>query len=413
MTQMHPVIIIGGGLVGGLCALLFAKAGIQPLVLDAAATLDESVLAQRDPRVLALSPATINLLQHAGVWRHIRRKADYVGMQVWARDGYGQLDFGVVDAAQQGILQADIMGSMVEPSVLGLSIQTQLQQQLGDNYHSSVRVKRIERFSDYWQVSLEDGRQLNTSLLVGADGANSFVRQLAGIGCDELDYQQIAISCAIRTDLPHQQVARQVFLPTGPLAFLPMVDLEDNEPGHWQSVVWTLPEQDALELAALSDEDFLIAIHRASGHMLGNIQQVVSRARFPLKARQAQRYVEPHLALIGDAAHVVHPMAGQGVNLGCLDAALLVDCVMRDASRGLLASWQSLNRYEVARRADNSAMMHGLSMLGWLQGSTLRPLQWLKNEGMHQVGRRPVLLQWFSEQASGRKSLKHTRYAFS
>lgn len=413
MSQIHPLIIIGGGLVGGLCALLFAKAGIKPIVLDAAPVLDEGILAQRDPRVLALSPATINLLQHAGVWQHIQRKADYVGMQVWARDGYGQLDFGVVDAQQQGALLADIMGSMVEPSVLGLSIQAQIKQQLGENYRSKVKAKRIERFTYYWQVTLEDGSQLNTSLLVGADGANSFVRQSAGIGCDALDYQQIAISCAIRTELPHQQVARQVFLPTGPLAFLPMVDLEDKESGHWQSVVWTLPEQDALALAALNDDDFRVAIHRASGHMLGNVQQVVSRAKFPLKARQAQRYVEPHLALIGDAAHVVHPMAGQGVNLGCLDAALLVDCIMQDASRGLWASWQSLNRYEVARRADNSAMMHGLSMLGWLQGSTLRPLQWLKNEGMHQVGRRPVLLHWFSEQASGRKSLKHTRYAFS
>lgn len=413
MTQIHPVIIIGGGLVGGLCALLFAKAGIKPVVLDAAAPLDEAILAQRDPRVLALSPATINLLQHAGVWRHIQRKADYVGMQVWARDGYGQLDFGVVEAAQQGAVQADIMGSMVEPSVLGLSIQAQLQQQIGENYHSKIRVKRIERFSQHWQVTLDDGRQLDSSLLVGADGANSLVRQSAGIGCDELDYQQIAISCAIRTELPHQLVARQIFLPTGPLAFLPMADLEDKAAGHWQSVVWTLPEQDALELAALSDEEFLTAIQRASSHMLGKVQQVVSRAKFPLKARQAQRYVEPHLALIGDAAHVVHPMAGQGVNLGCLDAALLVDCVLHDASRGLWANWQSLNRYEVARRADNSAMMHGLSMLGWLQTSTLRPLQWLKSEGMYQVGRQPVLLQWFTEQASGRKSLKHTRYAFS
>ena len=413
MSQVHPLIIIGGGLVGGLCALLFAKAGIKPIVLDAAPPLDEGILAQRDPRVLALSPATINLLQHAGVWRHIQRKADYVGMRVWARDGYGQLDFGVVDAPQQGVLQADVMGSMVEPSVLGLSIQAQLQQQIGDNYHSRVKVKRIERFSQHWQVTLEDGSQLNTSLLVGADGANSFVRQSAGIGCDELDYQQVAISCAIRTELPHQQVARQVFLPTGPLAFLPMADLDDSEAGHWQSVVWTLPEQDAQELAALSDQAFLEAIQRASGHMLGQVQQVVSRARFPLKARQAQRYVEPHLALVGDAAHVVHPMAGQGVNLGCLDAGLLVDAVMRDASRGLWGSWQSLNRYEVARRAENSAMMHGLSMLGWLQTSQLRPLQWLKNEGMHQVAGRPFLLQWFAEQASGRKSLKDTRYAFS
>lgn len=411
--QVHPLIIVGGGLVGGLCALLFAKAGIQPLVLDAAPELDAAILKQRDPRVLALSPATISLLEHAGVWRHIQRKADYVGMQVWARDGYGQLDFGSTslnDLFNNKILNhSESMGSMVEPSVLGLAIQAQLQQLGG--YQTDVRVKRIEQLSDSWQLTLQDGRQLTTTLLVGADGGHSFVRQCAGIAVDELDYQQVAVSCAIRTEKPHQHIARQVFLPTGPLAFLPMVDLAEQSAGHWQSVVWTLPEQDALALSALTDEAFLVEINQASGAMLGTVQQVVSRAKFPLKAKQAQRYVLPHLALIGDAAHVVHPMAGQGVNLGCLDAALLVDSIMNDASRGLWASWQSLNRYEVARRSDNSAMMHALSMLGWIQGSRLKPVQWLKSEGMHRISRMPTLLQLFTEHASGRNSLKKTRYA--
>lgn len=407
MSQIEPVVIVGGGLVGGLCALLLAQAGIQPIVLDAAPELNAHMLEQRDPRVLALSPATISLLDKAQVWSHIQRKADYIGMQVWTRDGFGQLDFGQTEHAPLG---TDILGSMVEPSVLGLAIQEQLKVQVSQ-YLTQVRVKSIERFTNYWQITLLDGRQISTALLIGADGANSFVRQSVGIDLDVLNYKQSAISCAIYTAKPHQQIARQVFLPTGPLAFLPMTDLAEQEAGHWQSVVWTLPEQDAEELSGLNNTDFLQAINRASGAMLGEISQVQSRARFPLKARQAQRYVLPHLALIGDAAHVVHPMAGQGVNLGCLDAAVLVDCLLKDHARGAWAHFQTLNRYETARRTDNAVMMHGLSVLGWLQGSQLAPVQWLRSEGQHWVNQWPILKSLFNEQASGWPALSKTRYA--
>lgn len=403
---MEKVVIVGGGLVGGLCALLFAEAGIQAMVLDAAPELDEQRLQQRDPRVLALSPATISLLERTKVWPNIQRRADYMGMQVWTRDGYGQLDFGQTDTVQ---LSDEKLGSMVEPSVLGLAIQQQLKQQL-KQYITQVKVKSIERFTDYWQITLQDGQQINTELLIGADGGNSFVRQSVGIDVDELDYKQTAISCAIRTSSPHLHIARQVFLPTGPLAFLPMTDIDDSTQGHWQSVVWTLPEQDATELSALSDEDFLIKINQASGAMLGEVQAVQSRASFPLKAKQAQRYVLPHLALIGDAAHVVHPMAGQGVNLGCMDAALLVDCIVKDHQRGVWASWQALNRYEAARRVDNSMMMHGLSILGWLQSTAIAPIQWARNEGVHRLSQSPTFLALFNQHASGWPALKNTRY---
>lgn len=411
--QIEPVVIIGGGLVGGLCALLLAKAGIQPSVLDAAPPLNPEILNQRDARVLALSPATIGLLNYVEVWPQIERRADYYGMQVWTRDGYGQLEFGKTDSLTPKNAQ-DQLGSMVEPSVLGLALQQQLKQQVSQ-YHTQVKVQRIEAFTNYWQITLSNGKQLNTALLIGADGSNSLVRSAAGIGFDELDYQQTAISCAIYTEQPHQQIARQVFLPTGPLAFLPMTDLDSKQnlaesSGHWQSVVWTLPEQDAKELSQLSDAEFLTAITQASGAMLGKVLQVQSRAAFPLKAKQADRYVVPQLALIGDAAHVVHPLAGQGVNLGCLDAAVLVDCLLRDKERDLWAHWQTLNRYEVKRRQDNSLMMHSFSALNWLQASTLTPMQWLRSEGMHLVGNNLALMDIFTEQAMGKSAIKDTRY---
>lgn len=417
-NRIEPVVIVGGGLVGGLCALLLAKAGVQAIVLDAAPPLTDTVLQQRDARVWALSTASIGLLKHVGVWQHVERKADYYGMQVWTRDGFGMLDFG---QTQQGVPQNthDLLGSMVEPSVLGLAIQQELTNQV-QQYRTQVRVQRIEKRTDSWQITLNNGECINTSLLIGADGGNSLVRQAAGIGIDQLDYRQAAMTCAIRTEKPHQRIARQVFLPTGPLAFLPMTDLavsgehasqQTDTEGHWQSVVWTMPEQDAEELKQLSDTDFLKAITQASGSMLGNVLEVQSRAAFPLIAKQADRYVLPHLALIGDAAHVVHPLAGQGVNLGCLDAAVLVDSLLRDHERGLWAHFQTLNRYETQRRTHNSVMMHSFSALGWLQGKRLRPIQWLRNEGLHVVANNKLFLDKFTEQASGQSAIKDTRYA--
>lgn len=417
-NKIEPVVIVGGGLVGGLCALLLAKAGVQAIVLDAAPPLSDTVLQQRDARVWALSTASIGLLKHVDVWQHVQRKADYYGMQVWTRDGFGMLDFG---QTQQGVPQNtnDLLGSMVEPSVLGLAIQQELTNQV-QQYRTQVRVQRIEKRTDSWQITLNNGECINTSLLIGADGGNSLVRQAAGIGIDQLDYQQAAMTCAIRTEKPHQHIARQIFLPTGPLAFLPMTDLtvsgehasqQTDAEGHWQSVVWTMPEQDAEELKQLNDTDFLKAITQTSGSMLGNVLEVQSRASFPLIAKQADRYVLPHLALIGDAAHVVHPLAGQGVNLGCLDAAVLVDSLLRDHERGLWAHFQTLNRYETQRRTYNSVMMHSFSALGWLQGKRLRPIQWLRNEGLHVVANNKLFLDKFTEQASGQSAIKDTRYA--
>lgn len=427
-NKIEPVVIVGGGLVGGLCALLLAKAGVQAIILDAAPPLTANALQQRDARVWALSTASIGLLKHVDVWRHMTRKADYYGMQVWTRDGFGMLDFGQTqqDVPQHG---NDLLGSMVEPSVLGLAIQQELTNQV-KQYRTQVRVQRIEQLTDSWQITLSNGECINTSLLIGADGGNSLVRQAAGIGVDQLDYQQVAITCAIRTEKPHQHIARQIFLSTGPLAFLPMADVSPSdqrasqhlEPqytelqqadaqGYWQSVVWTMPEQDAEEFKQLSDVDFLAAITKASGSMLGAVLEVQSRASFPLIAKQADRYVLPHLALIGDAAHVVHPLAGQGVNLGCLDAAVLVDSLLRDHERGLWAHFQTLNRYETQRRSHNSLMMHSFSALGWLQAKRLRPIQWLRNEGLHVVAKNQLFLDKFTEQASGQSAIKDTRYA--
>ena len=355
MSQVLDVVIVGGGLVGGLTALLLAQGGVQATVLDAAPILDEGkVLAVANPRVLALSQATIHLLKTVKVWELLARQMPYSGMQVWNKNGYGEIHFGDVAEKTPSIEQA-----------------------------------------------------------LGADGANSFVREQAFIDLDVLDYHQAGVTCAIRTVQPHQHVARQIFLETGPLAFLPMASLKPEQDGYWQSIVWTLPDDYAEEYTALDDQAFLQLLTRESQHMLGEVLEATPRAMFPLKARAAQQYVTSGLALIGDAAHVIHPLAGQGVNIGCLDAAVLSDALLHDLSRGVWAHEQTLQRYEHRRKGQNDAMMHSMSAIGWLETTEFFPIIWARNFGLKQVEQQPVLKDAFMMQANGLQALKNTRYANS
>lgn len=409
MSELLDVVIVGGGLVGGLTALLLAQGGVQATVLDAAPVLDqEKTLAVMNPRVLALSQATIHLLKTVDVWNDLARQMPYSGMQVWNKNGYGEINFG--HASEQQPQSDQALGSMVEPSVLNVAIQQKMLQQLND-YRTQVKVIRIEQISQGWSIQLADGTTLKTKLLIGADGANSFVREQAYIDLDVLDYKQAAISCAIKTTQPNQYVARQIFLPTGPLAYLPMASLDSQENGYWQSIVWTLPDDYADEYSALNDQDFMRLLTQESLHMLGEVVEVRSRAQFLLKARAAQRYVKSGLALIGDAAHVIHPLAGQGVNIGCLDAAVLCDVLLHDLKRGVWANEQTLLRYEHQRKGQNDAMMHSMSAIGWLESAELFPFVWARNFGLKQVEQ----LNWFKDrfmrQANGFDALEHTSYA--
>ncbi|KXZ68938.1 FAD-dependent monooxygenase [Acinetobacter venetianus] len=409
MSEMLDVVIVGGGLVGGLTALLLAQGGVQATVLDAAPVLDqEKTLAVMNPRVLALSQATIHLLKTVDVWNDLVRQMPYSGMQVWNKNGYGEINFGYASEQQPQSDQA--LGSMVEPSVLNVAIQQKMLQQLKD-YRTQVKVIRIEQIPQGWSIQLADGTTLKTKLLIGADGANSFVREQAYIDLDVLDYKQAAISCAIKTSKPNQYVARQIFLPTGPLAYLPMASLDAQENGYWQSIVWTLPDDYADEYSALTDQDFMRLLTQESLQMLGEVVEVRSRAQFPLKARAAQRYIKSGLALIGDAAHVIHPLAGQGVNIGCLDAAVLCDVLLHDLQRGVWANEQTLLRYEHQRKGQNDAMMHSMSAIGWLESSELFPFVWARNFGLKKVEQFDWFKDRFMQQANGLGALKQTRYA--
>ncbi len=403
-----PVVIVGGGLVGGLMALLLAREGVAVTLLDAAPALTGQVLQQRDARVYALSPASIRLLEVAGVWPQVARRADYHAMAVWHREGHGQMNFG----ATQG--DAPRLGSMVEPSVLALALQGQLQA-AGVAVQHGCRVQSVALLGKGWRIQGQDGQVWDTALLIGADGARSQVRDQAGIRVRQLDYHQSGLTAALQMSRPHGGVARQVFLPGGPLALLPMADLSTDLPpaarDHWVSMVWTLPTAEAEAWASADTPALAEALTRFSERVLGEVRAIESRGLFPLRAQQAETEWLPALALIGDAAHGIHPLAGQGVNLGLLDAGLLADSLLRDRERGLWAADQTLSRYARERRLACSVMMHSMSAIGWLEKNHLPAWVVLRDWGHQVVNRWPGLSSRITEAASGWPALRKTRYA--
>ncbi|MCF8998827.1 FAD-dependent monooxygenase [Acinetobacter nectaris] len=407
--EKHDVVIVGGGLVGGLTALLLAKENIDVVVLDSAPLLDSTqVLEKMNSRVLALSQATIHLLQIAGVWPHIERYEPYTAMHVWNKNGYGDIHFGHESIDKPA--ETDWLGVMVEPSILNLAMQKTMLEKV-KHYRTNVRVKHLEQCTDSWSITLANDECLNTKLVIGADGANSFVRQEALIGLKVLDYKQSAIGCAIQTNQPHHHVARQIFLPTGPLAYLPIKSPVSKEDGYWQSIVWTLPTNICNEYMALDEIAFADRLTKESLYMLGGVKIAKNRSCFPLKARAAEKYVMTGLALVGDAAHVIHPLAGQGVNIGCLDAAMLCDVLLTDIQRGAWANIQTLRKYEYLRRHQNEAMMHSMSILGWLESSQVYPLIWARSFGHKIAMSNSKLKDFFMYKANGLESLRNTRYA--
>ena len=417
-TTATQTLIIGGGIVGATLALKLAQQQQKVTLIDARPELTkeqwQQKLLQRDARVFALSIASIELLKQVGAWQLIAqsgRKADYTQMQVWQQDGKGELNFGDEYVPQ-------LLGSMVEPFVIEHALYQRMAAEDVSEYLTLVAGHKVTLLDwlgsqQGYQVHLDNGDKLQGKLLIGADGRGSLVRREAGIGLDTLDYNQTAICCAIKTQQPHRATARQLMLPTGTLALLPLADVTEDDkanPQHWQSVVWSLPRNRALELLQLNEEDddtLRRELAAASQYALDDIEQLESIASFPLNAQQAKHYVKENLVLVGDAAHGVHPLAGQGLNLGMLDVAALVEELMKDYERSGGRCWgelATLRRYERARRPHNSVMMHSFSLMNWLFAgdfAALRPVQQIRSEGMYQVGKIKPLMRFFTQKASG------------
>ncbi|MDV7211927.1 2-octaprenyl-3-methyl-6-methoxy-1,4-benzoquinol hydroxylase [Azotobacter beijerinckii] len=394
---MHAdLIIVGAGMVGSALALALQDSGLDILLLDRG-PLEVAPWrpdAPFEPRVSALSAASQRILERLGAWEGIRarRAGPYGEMRVWDGSGTGQIHFAAAS------VHAEVLGHIVENRV----VQDALLERLagsGIGLLPAVGLDGLRRSGDGWLVSLGDGRQLRAPLLVAADGANSTIRHLAGCATREWDYLHHAIVTSVRCAEAHRRTAWQRFTDDGPLAFLP---LERDGDCHWCSIVWSTTPEQAERLMTLDDAAFAKALGAAFEWRLGAVLEVDPRLCIPLRQRHARRYVEPGLALIGDAAHVIHPLAGQGVNLGFLDAATLAEVLRHAHARGeRLAELRVLSRFERRRMPHNLAMMAAMEGFERLFQADPLPLRWLRNAGLKWMDELPAGKALFVRQALG------------
>lgn len=366
------VAIAGGGMVGAALAAGLALQGFRVVLVEQTEPVHDWPGDEVDLRVSALTRASQRLLQNLGAWPRMQalRVSPYRGMEVWDAGGGGRIRF---DAAEIG--EPDL-GHIVENRVTQLALWERLSLLDGVELICPDSVAGMRLEGDRQFLQLESGRQLAADLLVGAEGASSPLREMAGIGSSGWAYDQHAIVATVRPERHHGEVARQRFMATGPLALLPIDD------GRC-SIVWSTSPDAARRLMELDDGAFCEALTAASEQVLGRIEQVGPRGVFPLRLRNADHYVIPGLALVGDAAHGIHPLAGQGVNLGFLDAATLVDVLLqaRDAGRPL-GSRKTLRRYERARRSADMEMLALMDLFKRLFSNDIPPLRLLRNLGL-------------------------------
>lgn len=338
MTGKHEVVVVGGGVVGAALALALKRAGVEVALVERGKGPKPFDASAYDLRVYAIAPGTAKFLDALGVWPRIlaRRASPYQEMRVWSETALQALAFRAAESrrAELGwIVENDLLLDELWRALGGVTI------------YRHVEVTAC----DGGALTLSDGREIRAQLVAAADGADSRLRELAGIEIETWDYPQRAIVCHVATERSHRGAALQRFLPSGPLAFLPLADGRS-------SIVWsTTGAGDAMKL---DDAQFRARLGDAIQHELGEIREATPRIVFPLKLLHAREYARGNVVLLGDAAHVVHPLAGQGVNLGLADAQKLAELIAgRRAAKSSIASPRALQAYQRARKADNVEML--------------------------------------------------------
>ena len=382
------ILIVGGGIAGYTLALLLTGANIRCQVISKTRAANEPV--HTDPRTLAITRASEAILRYAGIWEQL--PGNDIGLfqriQVWDQHGNGDISF---DSAS---LCESTLGYIIRQSQLEITLSSALDPAVVWQANS---ISSLQTTATNVCITLADQRRLAARLVVGADGARSQIRQLAGIDWPVHDYQQCAVAGTVETEYAHGNTARQRFLDNGPLAFLPMAD-----PGQC-GFVWSTNTDHARELQDMEESSFNRVITEAIDNRLGQVTRCHTRAVFPLQHAQADRYCQPRIALIGDAAHTVHPLAGQGANLGLLDAAALAEVIIQavasERDPGRIAV---LRRYERWRKGENYLMMEIFHALNELFTRQTRVCQHMRNTGMDLVDMITPLKHAIMRHAMGR-----------
>lgn len=385
------VLIVGGGLVGAAMAIALAQRNLHVRVLERAS--QETVFQPRnDGRVSAISQASARLFRHLGVWEPLQAEGEPI------------LDIRVADQGSRAhahfdhrAVGSEPFGYMIPNHHLRQRLQQAMDAEPRIESTYNVTIQAIETDAYPARLRLEDHRVFTASLLLIADGRHSTLREKLGIPARTLDYDQVAIVCTIRHANPHEGVAVELFQPAGPLAILPMTDQRS-------CIVWTESTQRGAGIMALPPEDFCRALAEAIGGYLGEIEVLGAPYSYPLTLVKASRYITPRTALIGDAAHGIHPIAGQGVNLGYRDVAVMTELVEEARSLGLdIGSTTLLEHYQRWRRFDASAMTATTDLLNRLFSNNLPPLRMVRRLGLSLFDRLPPVKHWFMLSAMGLK----------
>jgi 2-octaprenyl-6-methoxyphenol hydroxylase len=385
------VIIFGGGLVGLALASALDSSGLSAIVVDPADPAPRGDAAF-DGRTSAVSSSSMRMLETIGVADHLAERGCPISR------------IAIADGLEPGGLHFDPdddepLGFMHENRHLRAALRVRAE--AGKNIWLlwKSRVTNVERGEHGVVVSLEDGRKLGAPLLIAADGRNSATREVAGIRIARWKYDHQAIVSVLRHERPHEHVAYEIFYPAGPFALLPMND--DNQ-GHRSAIVWSVPEEDAIGWLSLSDEDFAAEAEAAMGGFLGTVEMLAPRSSFPLGFHHAAQITAQRLALVGDAAHAIHPIAGQGLNLGFRDAAALTQVLVEGARLGLdLGDQQLLDRYQRWRSLDALSVAFATDSLTRIYGVPGRAASAVRRFGMGVVGRISPLRNRLMSEARG------------
>ena len=384
----YDTVIVGGGLVGATLALALGKIGLRVAIVERSDTPAVPPGPTRDLRVSAFTVASERILRALGVWPALpgERIGPMREMHVWERAGEVHFD-------SAGIGEP-VLGHVIENSLVQWAVEQRIDALPNVEWHRGAELAGLALDGGEVVATLSD-RRLRAALVVGADGADSRVRALAGIDAAAGDYRQEAVVAEVRTALPHRETAWQRFLPDGPLAFLPLAN-------GASSIVWSTTPEHAAQLRALDDDAFGFEVADAFEWKLGAVGAAGARAAFGLHHLHARAYVRDRVALAGDAAHVVHPLAGQGVNLGLLDAAALAEVVARSHALGRdVGARPTLRRYERWRRGHNALMQAVLGGFRHLFSSRHAPVRRLRETGLALTDRLPPLKAGFMRFASG------------
>jgi len=392
MEHHADVLIIGGGMVGAALACALGRQGFEVHVVEAQRPEPFAPEQPLDLRVSAVSLASQALLEAVDAWRHVlaMRAVPFRRMRVWDRAGFGETRFDSRDIGEPAL------GHIVENRLLQLALWRAAEGLTGVHWHCPARLDAFHIHDDAVVARLDNGTMVRAQLVVGADGAHSRLRALAHIGLTSWDYDVEALVATVKTAAPQQDITWQRFTPTGPQALLPL-------PGPHASLVWYAAPDEVARLKALDDAAFMEELLCAFPAELGGIDALLERGSFRLTRRHAQQYCKPRLVLVGDAAHTIHPLAGQGVNLGFMDVAALAEVlVTARAVNEDIGALHVLQRYERRRRGENLLMQSAMDVFHQAFKPADGPLPWLRGLALRMANDLPPLRRLLIRRATGR-----------